>query len=402
MKALFIAGLFICMNNTVHSQIPQKKLDSLFRTYYSSDRPGAAISVMLGGKPCFAKGYGLADLDSKDPVTKYTVFNIGSLTKQFTAYSILKLAAEHRLSLTDNLLKFFPQFNQKAGSMITIRELLSHSSGILDHYDHVDTKDLKHATDKNVLKAVEDLDSTYFLPGSRYRYSNTAYCLLGLIIEKVSGMSYPNYLKKNLFLPLGMAHSEVWTAGIAIPNRAIGYDMSETDKTFSILDADQSVFFSTESDGGIYTTLEDYFKWIVALQSDNMLNKSLVRLARSPQFVIDSALSLYYGFGWFIKSKGKEQAVYHTGSNGGFRAISFTIPSRHDAIVIFSNRDDIDLEKLLTQVLDILHINEKYFTKINALVSFNSRWPNFAPCKETPLFSISSKKNLSVSDMALN
>ena len=402
MKALLIVGLFICMHNTVSSQLMQKKLDSLFRTYYSSDKPGAAVSIRLGGKSFFQKGYGLADLDLKNPISISTVFNIGSLTKQFTAYSILKLAAEHRLSLSDNLLRFFPQFNQKPGSMITIRELLSHSSGLLDHYDHIDTKELKHATDQNVLQAVENLDSTYFRPGSRYRYSNTAYCLLGLIIEKVSGMSYRDYLKKNIFLPLGMVHSEVWTAGLAIPNKAIGYDTSGAEKKFSMSDADQSVFFSTESDGGIYTTIQDYLKWISALQSEIILNKSLVKLAMSPQFAIDSTRNLYYGFGWFIKSKGKEQAIYHTGSNGGFRAISFTIPSRSNAIVIFSNRDDIDLEKLLTQVLVILHINQKYFTKINALVSFNSCWPNFAPCKKTPLYSISFIKNLNVSDMALN
>jgi CubicO group peptidase (beta-lactamase class C family) len=401
MKA-FLIVLFICMNTISFGQIMQKKLDSLFRTYYSTNKPGAAISVLLGGKLFFQKGYGLADASNNNPVTASSVFNIGSLTKQFTAYSILKLVAEHHLSLNDSLLKFFPHFSQKPGSMITIRELLSHSSGILDHYDHVDTKDLRHATNQTVLKAVENLDSTYFLPGSRYRYSNTAYCLLGLIIEKVSGLSYRDYLKKNIFQPLGMTHSEVWSEGLTILNRAIGYDTSGAQKTFSILDADQSVFFSTESDGGIYTTIEDYLKWITALQTETILNKSLIKQSRSPQFVIDSAQSLYYGFGWFIKLKGKEQAVYHTGSNGGFRAMSFTIPSRHDAIVIFSNRDDIDLEKLLTEVLDILHINEEYFTKINALVSFNYRWPNFAPCKETTLFSISSIKNLNVSDMALN
>src|SRR5262249_44901172 len=139
------------------------KLDSLFLSYYSSDKPGAAISILLGGKTVFKKGYGLSELDPVKLVSASTVFNIGSLTKQFTAYCILKLAAERRLSLNDNLLKLFPQFNKKTGSRINIRELLSHSSGILDHYDHVNTENLKHATDLDVLKAVENLDSTYFL-----------------------------------------------------------------------------------------------------------------------------------------------------------------------------------------------------------------------------------------------
>jgi CubicO group peptidase (beta-lactamase class C family) len=402
MKTLLLFGITSCISIAGFNQNLQKRLDSLFLSYYSADKPGAAMAIEINGKSIFKKGYGLSNLDRQHRISSSTVFNIGSLTKQFTAYSILKLAAEHRLSLNDNLLTFFPQFNKMIGSVITVKELLSHCSGILDHYDYVNTKGLKHATDQDVLKAVQNVDSTYFQPGSRYRYSNTAYCLLGMIIEKASGMPYRDYLKKNIFMLLGMSHSQVWTTGQQIPDRATGYDTSAGTKPFSILDADQSVFFSTEADGGICTSIDDYLKWIQAIQTGIVLNKDLIKQARSPQFIIDSVQSLSYGFGWFVKSQGKQQAVYHTGSNGGFRAITFTIPYRHDAIVIFSNRDDIDLEKLLTAVLDILHINDKYFTKINSLVSFNSRWPNFAPCKETPLYSISYIKNLSASDMALN
>ena len=402
MKLIIFLGIWLILSTPGFSQAWEKSLDSLFLHYYPSDEPGAAISILLNGKAVFQRGFGLAEIGNKLPISTATVFNIGSLTKQFTAYCILKLASEKRLSLNDNLLKFFPQFNRTAGSIITVRELLTHSSGILDHYDYADTRNLIHAQDKDVLKAIENIDSTYFEPGSHYRYSNTAYCLLGLIIEKVSGLTYANYLQENIFQPLGMNHSEVWSSRPNALKRAMGYDTVGRSKAFSTLDADQSIFFSTEADGGICTSVEDYLKWIKALQSGEILRKDLTEQARSPQFTIDAAQNLSYGFGWFINSQEKDKAVYHTGSNGGFRAISFTIPSRADAIVLFSNRDDIDLEKLLIEVLNILHINDKYFTKINALVSFNSCWPNFAPCKKTSLYSTSYIKNLNVSDMALN
>ena len=394
MKRLVVLALSICLSTQGFNQPIQKKLDSLFLHYYPDDEPGATIGILLSGKQVFQKGYGLADIGNKKRITDSTVFNIGSITKQFTAYGILKLASEQRLSLNDNLLKFFPQFNKKVGSAITIRELLTHSSGIRDHYDYVNTKNLNHGRDLDVLMAVEKLDSSYFQPGTQYRYSNTAYCLLGLIIEKASGMTYYDFLRENIFQPLGMVHTLVWSTGQDIPNKAYGYDTSNSaGKTFSMLDADQSVFFSTEADGGIYTTVEDYLKWVKGWQSGALFQEDLIKKARSPQFVIDRELGLSYGFGWFIKIHGMDKAVYHTGSNGGFRAIAFTLPGQDDAIVIFSNRDDIDLEKLLTEVLNILHISQKYFTKINSLVSYMFCWPNFAPCKETPLYSTSFIRN---------
>ena len=148
--------------------------------------------------------------------------------------------------------------------------------------------------------------------------------------------------------------------------------------------------------------MDDYLKWIHALQSGKILDPALVQKARDAQFPVDPLSKLSYGFGWFISTLDSTKSVYHTGSNGGFRAIVFTLPMKNDAIIIFSNRDDIDLEAMLEKINQILHIGNKSFTKIESLVSFIDSWPNFAPCKKTPLYSISSKKNLNVSAMALN
>jgi CubicO group peptidase (beta-lactamase class C family) len=172
-----------------------------------------------------------------------------------------------------------------------------------------------------------------------------------------------------------MKHSAVLKVGSPIYQAALGYGISaegntNSKKPFRELDATQSIFFSTEGDGGIYTSMDDYLKWIAALRSGTILSKALVQQAQSAQFVIDSPSRLAYGYGWFVSEKNNEKIVYHTGSNGGFRAIAFFIPSLKYSVVIFSNRDDIDLENLVQEINNILHVSNKSFTKIESLLSF--------------------------------
>jgi D-alanyl-D-alanine carboxypeptidase len=396
---------FLIMTNLVmrsKAQDAKPRLDSLFKTMYKQEEPGAAVFIEAKGKIIFNQGYGLANLANHAMINNKTNFNIGSLTKQFTAYAILQLVKEKRLSLDDKLGSFFPGFNPITGNLITVRQLLTHSSGIMDHYGFTDTNKVKHAVDKDVLEAVKDLDKTYFTPGKEYRYSNTAYCLLALIIEKLTGMSFSDYIRKHIFEPLSMTHSVVLTVGQQIYNRAVGYDTTSKASTFQRLDANESIFFSTEGDGGVYTSVQDYLRWYHALQKEGLADRDIVQEARSGQFEIDKAKKLWYGFGWFVSNQDSATAVYHSGSNGGFRAMVFTIPSRDYVVVLFSNRTDIDLETIVQQINTILHIGNKLFTKIDSLVSFMDCWPNFAPCKEIPSYSTSFKKSLSASAMALN
>jgi CubicO group peptidase (beta-lactamase class C family) len=402
MKQILSMILFMFMFSGIYSQDFNNRLDSLMKKYYKDGEPGAFLCIELKGKIIFKKGYGLANRETQSKIGASTNFNIGSVTKQFTAFAILKLAAENRLSLEDHLTKFFPDFNQKIGGSINIRQLLTHSSGIIDHYEYTDTLKIRHAADRDVLMAVQNLDSTYFPPGTKYRYSNTAYCLLGMIIEKISGMPYAAYIRENILQPLGMKRAAIFEPGISIPERAIGYDRSNDGKSFHRLDADQSIFFSTEADGGLYTSIDEYVKWLESLELGMHEGNHLVMAARSPQFQIDASKFLAYGFGWFIGGNGEQQAVYHTGSNGGFRAIVYTLPKENDAVIIFSNRSDIDLESLVQDINNLLHISNKYFSKIESLVSFRNSSPNFAPCKKIKSYSTSFAKNWKGNAMALN
>ena len=183
-------------------------------------------------------------------------------------------------------------------------------------------------------------------------------------------------------MPLSMQHAVVLQTGKPVYNQAFGYDYDGSKNAFSKLDAGEAIFFSTEGDGGIYTSADEYLHWYHSLQQPLPVNSSIVQKCRSPQFKIDSLNRLSYGYGWFVSEKDSIKAVYHTGSNGGFRAIVFTVPSKNYLVTIFSNRTGIDLEKMVQQINEILGVTNNSFTKVGALVSFINSSPIFAACKE--------------------
>ncbi len=367
MKGIVVLGLSFFLSINAGAQAANTRIDSLMSSLYRSDQPGAAIAVVRNGNVVFRKGYGVADLESKKLITSSTNFNICSMTKQFTAYGILQLMQERKLSLDDRLVKFFPDFAPKVGAVVTVRQLLTHSSGIEDHYSFVTAPLPKEFWDKDVLKAVQSVDSTYFPPGTKYRYSNTAFCLLSLIIERLSGTSYPAYVRDRIFAPLKMERSDVIHPDFTVADRALGYECEKD--SFKIADAKESLFFSTNGDGGVYTSIDDYVKWILAIQQKNGLNTTLIREAQSPQFPIDTARHISYGYGWFVAGSGDAKLVYHTGSNGGFRTIVLTKPSEQYTVVIFSNRTGIDLEDLVRQINRIYGVDDQSFVKLEDLIS---------------------------------
>ncbi len=367
MKHLILSSILILIAIHAFPQKENKSLDSLMSSIYISKNPGAAIAIIEDGEVIFKKGYGISNMDSKTPVSSSTNFNICSMTKQFTAYGILKLASEKKLSLDDRISKYFPDFNSKVADVVTIRHLLTHSSGIVDHYDHVDKTKYKEFWDKDVLTAIKSIDSVYFPAGSGYRYSNTAFCLLSLIIEHVSGYAFPAFIKEYIFKPLKMNNSDVIKPDFKISQRALGYEF-END-SFKISDAGQSLFFSTMGDGGIYTSIDDYLKWIMAIQNGKVLNSSIIKEAQSAHNTIEATRNLSYGYGWFVAGSGENKIVYHTGSNGGFRTIIFMIPSKKYSVVIFSNRTGVDLEDLVIKINKIFNIDDHAFVKLESVIS---------------------------------
>jgi D-alanyl-D-alanine carboxypeptidase len=367
MKMLIVICLALTATVSVHAQNENSRLDSLMSSFYKAGAPGAAIAVIKDGNVVFKRGYGIADLETKAPITPSTNFNICSMTKQFTAYAILQLQRQGKLSLDDKLSRFFPQFTPRVANAVSVRQLLSHCSGIVEHYSYVNRALYREFWDKDVLATLSAVDSMYFPAGTRYRYSNAAFCILSQIIEKVSGESYPSYICSHVFAPLGMIRSNVIQPDFKITERAFGYEFEKD--TFKIADAKQSLFFSTMGDGGVYTSIDDYLKWITAIQQLQRPDPTIIKEAQSPQSPIDTSRGFSYGFGWFVAGTGDARLVYHTGSNGGFRTIILTKPSAKYAVVIFSNRTGVDLEDLVRVINRIYQIDDKAFVKLEDLIS---------------------------------
>jgi D-alanyl-D-alanine carboxypeptidase len=349
------------------AQTESARLDSLLSSLYPGGKPGAAVAVVKKGHVVFRKGYGITDVASQAAITPSTNFNICSMTKQFTAYAVLQVERAGKLSLDDPIRRFFPAFTPRIADAVTVRHLLTHSSGIMEHYDYVDRTKYKEFWDKDVADVLQNVDTVNFAAGSQYRYSNAAFCLLSQIIERTTGESFPDYLWRHVLAPIGMTNSKVIQPSFTITNRAMGY-AADAD-TFRLADAGQSLFFSTMGDGGLYTSIDDYLQWILAIQERRSLDTPLVGMARTAQFPIDKERALAYGFGWFVAGTGGRQVIYHTGSNGGFRTIVFTKPSEGYAVVIFSNRTGIDLEDLVRPINAIYGVDDAAFVKLETLIN---------------------------------
>ncbi|MCA0398133.1 MAG: beta-lactamase family protein [Bacteroidetes bacterium] len=337
------AGVVLFHNS--HAQTMNGKIDKVdqyLQKNYPASEPGLAIGLVADGKLVFKKGYGMADLASTEKITPATLFNIASMTKQFTGMAIRKLADSGQISLSDTIGAYLPGLSPVIGSHITIAQLLSHQSGIPDHYNYVEAGTLKHAYDEQVLAAVMKMDSLTATPGTRYHYSNTAFCLLGMVVEKRTGQLYADYLKKELLLPAGMKHSFIWREDRPIPVVAAGYDKSKNG--FARSGPDENVFFSTEADGGLYTSVDDYLHWVQYM------------LPQMPpaQFTINAQSGLQYGYGWFIRKLADKTMYLHSGSNGGFRSYVIVVPASHFALFLFSNRSDKNIEEQAQRVFELL------------------------------------------------
>lgn len=369
MKPIMLAALlFLTFTGTrAQHSVAAAQVDSLLGSVYKEGLPGASVIIFQDGKTIFRQSYGVANIDTRQALTETSSFNICSLTKQFTALAILQLEESHKLSLDDKLSRFFPEMNSKVADAVTIQQLLTHSSGMIDHYSYTNTAGMQHAYNSDVYNAIKNIDSTYFTPGTQFRYSNTAYCLLALIIEKLSGISYNEYMQQRIFKLAGMMNTVIWNENGNIKNEVTGYAWDSAGRSFKVAGPGESIFFSTEGDGGVYTSISDYLQWFKALQTGKVFSQQIVEKARQMQLVINKEKRTGYGYGWFVDEKEAALKAYHSGSNGGFRTYSFTVPDKNIVLVIFSNRDDIDLETLVQKLVLLQWPGLKPFTRIEQL-----------------------------------
>lgn len=322
---LFFAG--IVQANDVASDV-----DAMM-SRYQGDVPGASLLVIKNGKPLVRRGYGLANLETHDAATPSTNYRLASVTKQFTAAAILLLAERDTLHLDDHVRHWIPEL-PATHEAITIRQLLSHSGGLIDYEDLMPGDVTQQISDTDVLRMLAAEPKSYFAPGTSYRYSNGGYVLLGLIVERASKQTLPDFLARNIFQPLGMTHTLLYVrGGLDVTHRAYGYSEDNGHWTRT----DQSPTSATRGDGGIYSSIDDMAKWDAALYDHRLLSDASRQLAFSIQNkVSDEADVDGYGFGWRIHG----DVLWHSGESMGFRNVIIRWPKQHLTVVLLSNRND--------------------------------------------------------------
>ena len=306
------------------------EIDLLIRRYDGAV-PGASLLVIRDGKPVVRRSSGLADVEAKTAATPSTNYRLASVTKQFTAAAVLLLVQDGKIRLDDPVRRWHPSLPNATDS-VTVRHLLTHTSGIIDYEDVMPSGTTTQLHDADVLRLLESQDSTYFKPGTSYRYSNSGYALLALIVERASGKAFATFLRDRIFTPLGMTGTVAFENGIStISDRAFGYTM----KNGAWTRKDQSTTSAVLGDGGIYSSIDDLAKWDAALYDSRLLSDESRRLAFTPHTNTDEA-DVKYGFGWRITG----ETLWHSGETSGFRNVIVRYPTRKLTVIILTNRDD--------------------------------------------------------------
>ena len=305
-----------------------KDIDAIFRDY-SGAVPGASVIVVRGDRVVFRKSYGLANLEERIAATAETHYRLASVTKQFTAAAVLTLAQQEKLSLDDPIRRWLPSLPAYADA-ITIRHLLTHTSGLIAYEDVMPSTTTVPLKDADVLRLLETQSSTYFRPGSSYRYSNSGYSLLALIVEKASAKHFANFLREEIFTPLGMTSTVAHEEGLStVVNRAYGYSLDGS----SWRRTDQSLTSAVLGDGGIYTSVDELGHWVRALDQGRFAEASVPRVATDKEGV-------RYGFGWKIGEHDRRRVVFHTGESIGFRNALVRFPDETLSVVVLTNRNE--------------------------------------------------------------
>ena len=301
---------------------------------FKPNEPGAAIIAVKDGQVVFRKGYGMANLELGVAIEPDMIFRIGSITKQFTAVSILMLMEQGKLNLSDEITKFLPDYPTQ-DRKITIEHLLTHTSGIksytgLPEWLPLWRKDLKMTELIDLFKN----KPMEFAPGDGWNYNNSAYVLLGAIIEKITGQSYSDFVEKNIFAPLEMKQSFYDNTQRIIPRRTAGYARNGT--TFA--NAQYLSMTQPHAAGSLISTVDDLAKWDAALYTEKLVKQESLKKAWTP-FVLNDGRATKYGYGWGVTTLEGEKMLTHSGGINGFTCDAARLPESKVYVAILTNRE---------------------------------------------------------------
>lgn len=351
----------------INAESKIKRLDSLFNYYHKIGAFNGNVLIAQSGVVFYKKSFGFANFETNDSLTDNTQFQLASISKQFTATAIMILIERGLLNYDDSVQKFIPDFPYEG---ITIKLLLCHRSGLPNYIYYCDEKikdkDTPITNDSVINILNRDKPARYYPPNKKFNYSNTGYVVLASIIEKVSGMSFENFLEKEIFIPLKMNNTVVYnkSKNIEIKNKAIGYLYREKEANNNFLNG-------VVGDKGIYSTTEDLFKWNTGLTSNKIIKRATLQKAFEPANP-DMRFPKNYGYGWRLQdlSDGRKM-IYHRGWWHGFQNILVRLESDTTTIALLRNRKTSTIINPYI-ILDILYPEKKYLNKLNSMSKENS------------------------------
>lgn len=323
-----------------------KKIDELLSNRFKSTEPGAAVIVTLAGNVLFRKGYGLANLELNVPIQPEMVFRLGSITKQFTAVACLILEERGLLSIQDEITRFLPDYPVKE-KPITIEQLLTHTSGILSYTDMSEWLSLwrKDLSVNEIIDLFKDQPAE-FEPGANWKYCNSGYILLGAIIEKASGKSYTQFIREEIFQPLGMDHSFYDDTSLIITGRISGYSKDKD----QFINAPYLSMNHPYAAGSLASSVDDLARWDESLYGEKLLKQESLQKAFIPK-VLPTGENTHYGYGWGIQDLEGLHLIQHDGGINGFVTSAIRIPTQKIYVALLTNSDgNGDVGKLCLQV----------------------------------------------------
>ena len=367
---LVIISVLFCQ--VIFPQTKVDKIEALLNQYYKFQEFNGAALVAEKGRVIYKNGFGMANMEWNIPNTPDTRFRLGSITKQFTAMLIMQLVEEGKLKLNVPITTYIPDYPKEQGEKVTIHQLLTHTSGIPNYTDQPSFAGIMRnpITPIYLIKTFWNLPLG-FKPGTKFKYSNSGYIVLGYIIEKVTGKTYEEMLKEKIFEPLGMKNSGYDHTAYIIPKRASGYNKIGTDY-FNTQYIDMSVPYSA---GSIYSTVEDLYLWDQALYTSKLLSKKYMDKIFTPYSKPPFADG--YGYGWGLSKKYFDglkdtlNIVAHGGTINGFNSIILRITNDRDLIVLLNNTGVTNLNEISNKIIDILYDQPYEMPEKPLLLSFS-------------------------------
>jgi CubicO group peptidase (beta-lactamase class C family) len=330
-----------------------KQVDRVFEKWDRPDSPGCALGIYKDGQIVYKRGYGMANLNDEVPITPVTVFHVASMSKQFTAFSILLLAQRGKLSLDDDVHKYIPELPD-FGERITLRHLLHHTSGLRDQWSLLELAGWRYSqdliTDDDVMSVLVRQRALNFKPGEKYMYSNSGFTLLAIIVKRVSGMSLREFTTKNIFEPLGMAHTHFRDDHEEIiKHDALGYEQDGKDKPFRM----NLTNFDTAGATSLHTTVEDLQLWDENFYHPRAGGPDLIQqmLERGK---LNSGELQDYASGLVIGTYKGLPTVDHGGADAGYRSDFIRFPEQHFSTAVLCNFANTNPSALARQVADIV------------------------------------------------